>query len=75
MTRIKTPTEIALTSGCSLSPNPQLCPKLPASRHKLVHGLWNNMVARGVHQDLGILGNGIVGPVLRRKNGRQGKAI
>jgi len=37
-------TEIALISGCSLSPSAQLWRKLPASRHKLAHVLENRMV-------------------------------
>lgn len=43
------PTEMALTSGCSVKPNPQLWVKLPASRHKLAHGLWNSMVVVARH--------------------------
>jgi hypothetical protein len=41
------PTEMALMSGSSLSPpcRAQAPVQVPASKHRLVHGLANNMVA------------------------------
>lgn len=39
-------TEIALISGSSLNPRLDTPDRLPASKHKLAHGLVNNMVAQ-----------------------------